>query len=64
MTRAYQPGHARKVLRIEMLLPLSVTTRDDGRVEEERAVYELRRPATGPQEKFPENFLTEKEVAA
>jgi integrase len=32
MTRAYQQGHARKVLRVEMLLPLSVTTRDDGGV--------------------------------
>jgi len=38
MTRAYQKGHARKVLRVEMMLPFSVTDNDSG-VREEAPVY-------------------------
>jgi len=38
MTRAYQKGHARKVLRVDMLLPFSVSE-EDGRVREEPARY-------------------------
>lgn len=38
MTRAYQKGHARKVLRVEMMLPYSVTDDDSG-VREEAPVY-------------------------
>lgn len=39
MTRAYQKGHARKVLRVEMRLPFSV--RDDDRtVREDPVCYE------------------------
>jgi len=58
MTRAYQMGHARKVLRVDMTLPFSVPLDDDG-VREEPAVYrfKLRRSASGTQEIFPENFL-------
>jgi hypothetical protein len=39
MTRAYQKGHARKVLRVDMLLPFSVNTVDPDSVAEERGVY-------------------------
>lgn len=38
MTRAYQKGHARKVLRVNMMLPFSVTDDDSG-VREESQVY-------------------------
>jgi enterobacteria phage integrase len=58
MTRYYQKGHARKVLRVDMMLPDSVT--DDG-IGEPRAVYHPRRAS---QRKFPENFLTRKFDAA
>ena len=60
MTRSYQKGHARKVLRVEMTVPYSVTDDAPG-VKEPRAVYHV-----GPQrqEKFPENFLTAKRDAA
>jgi len=60
MTRAYQKGHARKVLRVDMTLPFSVPVDDDG-VREERPVYRLKRggSALRGQEIFPENFLTE-----
>ncbi len=40
MTRAYQQGHARKVLRVEMMLPYSVR-KQDGFVREERAAYRV-----------------------
>jgi integrase len=62
MTRAYQKGHARKVLRVEMLLPISVTARDERGVQEERGFYQLGSVATR-QEIFPENFLTGNERA-
>lgn len=42
MTRAYQKGHARKVLRVDMMLPWSVEDDDDGGVREEQAPYLLR----------------------
>jgi integrase len=38
MTRAYQKGHARKVLRVEMTLPFSIHS-DDRSVQEERVPY-------------------------
>ncbi|HZD53100.1 MAG TPA: hypothetical protein VE175_08640 [Woeseiaceae bacterium] len=38
MTRAYQKGHARKVLRVDMMLPFSVTDHDLG-VREESPIY-------------------------
>jgi hypothetical protein len=67
MTRAYQKGHARKVLRVDMMLPFNVPRTevpkaDDG-IREQRAVYRL---ATRPnrQEIFPENSLTENQRAA
>lgn len=40
MTRAYQKGHARKVLRVEMTLPYRVP-RPDNSVREKRAVCGL-----------------------
>ena len=70
MTRAYQKGHARKVLRVEMMLPYRVPQpqpqpqpQPDNAVREKRAVY---RVAASPQgrEKFPENSLTGNGVAA
>jgi hypothetical protein len=54
MTRYYQKGHARKVLRVEMVLPYSITDDDPG-VREPRVAYAVGRAR---QEKFPENFLT------
>jgi integrase len=42
MTRAYQKGHARKVLRVDMLLPFSVDDEDDC-VRESPAIYVLSR---------------------
>jgi integrase len=60
MTRSYQKGHARKVLRVEMMLPYSVTEDTSG-IKEQPAVYRVRRER---QEIFPENFLTEKLAAA
>jgi hypothetical protein len=62
MTRAYQKDHARKVLRVEMMLPYGVP-KHDGFVREAPAVYR----ATSPprlQEIFPENFLTKNRIAA
>jgi integrase len=38
MTRAYQKGHARKVLRVDMMLPFSALEDDLG-VREARAKY-------------------------
>ena len=43
MTRAYQKGHARKVLRVDMLLPFSVTDDDLG-VREEAPLYAATTP--------------------
>jgi hypothetical protein len=55
MTRAYQKGHARKVLRVDMLLPFSVDGADDG-VREETASYRVaRHPST--EKKYSQNFL-------
>jgi hypothetical protein len=62
MTRAYQKGHARKVLRIDMMLPFGVLGLEDG-VREEPPVYRLDRPKSR-QETFPENFLTKNPLAA
>jgi len=45
MTRAYQKGHARKVLRIEMMLPYSVLDDEDS-VREPRGCYLHARPST------------------
>jgi integrase len=62
MTRAYQKGHARKVLRVDMMLPFSVE--DDGRTAlEEPPTYLLVAPKRR-QEKFSENFLTKIPLAA
>lgn len=59
MTRAYQKGHARKVLRVDMMLPFSI--RDDGPgVKEQGAGYCID-DHEQRQEKFSENFLTEKQ---
>ena len=41
MTRAYQKGHARKVLRVEMMLPWSLADRQDDAVEEPRVEYRI-----------------------
>lgn len=62
MTRAYQKGHARKVLRVDMLLPFSVD--DDQRtVREEPPAYVFAAP-TSRHEKFSENILTKITTAA
>jgi len=42
MTRYYQKGHARKVLRVEMVLPYSVTDDESG-VREPSAFYRVGR---------------------
>jgi len=62
MTRAYQKGHARKVLRVEMMLPYCVP-KHEGFVREAPAVYRATAPL-GSQEIFPENFLTQNRVEA
>lgn len=62
MTRAYQKGHARKVLRVEMMLPHRVPRCDDA-VKETRAVYRVA-AALPDQEIFPENFLRKNGFAA
>jgi integrase len=62
MTRAYQKGHARKVLRVEMMLPYHVP-KHDGFVREAPALYRVSGSPTF-QEIFPEDFLTLKRVAA
>jgi hypothetical protein len=67
MTRAYQKGHARKVLRVEMMLPFSLPANnergDPDGVREERAVYQVT-SLSNRQEIFPENFLTKNQIAA
>jgi integrase len=60
MTRSYQKGHARKVLRVDRVLPWSVTDDEVG-VREARGPYHVRHAR---REIFPENFLTEKRPAA
>jgi integrase len=56
MTRAYQKGHARKILRVDMMLPFSVED-DDRTVREEPPTY-TPAPSKDRQEIFSENFLT------
>jgi hypothetical protein len=47
MTRSYQKGHARKVLRVDMLLPFSVEADDDfDGVRESIPVYTINRLTT------------------
>lgn len=55
MTRHYQKGHARKVLKVEMILPYSVDD-DDSKIREPGVVYFPDRQ--NRQEIFPENYLT------
>ena len=62
MTRAYQKGHARKVLRVEMTLPYRVPQPDNA-VRERHAAYRAAASSQG-QEIFPENSLSEPRVAA
>ena len=59
MTRAYQKGHARKVLRVDMMLPFSIRDDRPG-VNEQGAGYCID-DREQRQEKFSENFLTEKQ---
>jgi hypothetical protein len=61
-TRSYQKGHARKVLRVEMMLPCRVPQSDNA-VREARAVYRVAASPQG-QEMFPENSLCESWFAA
>lgn len=42
MTRAYQKGHARRVLRVDMMLPWSVEDDDPDGVREEPPAHLLR----------------------
>lgn len=53
MTRYYQKGHARKILRIDMQLPFGVL--DPKGIREPRPAYSLE--GRGRQKKFSENFL-------
>lgn len=62
MTRAYQKGHSRKVLRIDMELPFGVFRKDD-EIREERARYDVGCPFRC-QEIFPENFLRNFQLAS
>ena len=62
MTKAYQKGHARKILLVDMMLPLNVPGTDDS-VREQGAIYQVSsRP--DPQERFSESSLTKNWVAA
>ena len=61
MTRAYQKGHARKVLRVEMLRPYRVPRCDDA-VRERTADYRAAAAAQA-QEIFPESFLKKNGLA-
>ena len=58
MTRAYQKGHARKVLRVDMTLPFSINDDQPG-VREEPTVYQASRGKLRPGI-FPENSRTKK----
>jgi hypothetical protein len=62
MTRSYQRGHARKVLRVEMMLPYRVQQPDNA-VREARAVYRAGASPQG-QKIFPGNSLSESWFAA
>jgi integrase len=62
MTRAYQKGHARKVLRVEMMLPYRVPQPDNA-VRETPPIYRVR-ASSRAQKKFSKNSLTEFGVAA
>ncbi|HWG77841.1 MAG TPA: hypothetical protein VN660_13765 [Steroidobacteraceae bacterium] len=62
MTRAYQKGHSRKVLHVEMMLPYRVPQREHC-VREKGSTYRVTASPRG-QGKFPENSLTEKRLAA
>jgi integrase len=62
MTRAYQRGHARKVLRVEMMLPHRVPQPDNA-VREMCAVYRVA-PSPRAQEIFPENSLNGNKIVA
>lgn len=55
MTRAYQKGHARKVLRVDMMLPFSVGD-DEGGVREQPPAYTAG-TQNYRQEILSENFL-------
>ncbi|HTT05114.1 MAG TPA: hypothetical protein VMF64_07475 [Steroidobacteraceae bacterium] len=62
MTRAYQRGHARKVLRVEMMLPYRIPQPENA-VREMTGAYRV--TASPPRQgKFPENSLSEKALAA
>ena len=61
MTRAYQKGHAHKVLRVEMLLPHRVPQCDDA-VRERTAAYRATAAAQA-QGIFPESFLKKNGLA-
>jgi hypothetical protein len=50
MTKAYQRGHARKILRVDMILPFNVPGSDDG-VGKQRAI-DRGSPRPEPQEIF------------
>lgn len=47
MTRAYQKGHARKILRIDFMLPFSIHDDDDSRVRESTATYLISKAGKG-----------------
>lgn len=64
MTRAYHKGHARKVLRVEMMLRYRVPpSQPDNAVRETRPVYRVAASPQG-QEKFPENSQNGNRFAA
>lgn len=60
MTRAYQKGHARKVLRVDMVLPYRVPQPENA-VREKRAAYHA---APLGQRKFPEDSLNGNSLTA
>lgn len=62
MPRANRKDHARKVLRVEMMLPYRVPKPDDG-IREKAIVYRAGASAEAP-EIFPKNSLTENDLPA
>ena len=62
MTKAYQKGHARKILRVDMMLPFNVPEPGDG-IREQPAIYQVSR-LLERQEIFSENSLTKIRTAA
>lgn len=62
MTRAYQRGHARKVLRVEMMLPYRLPQPGDA-VREKSPIYRLR-TALRAEREFSKNSLSENGLAA